>query len=77
MTITGTRAVLMLCNYACIHHEKARKDLSVPDTFDVVAMVAIDKPAPKEVLPPEVQQREQPSDRKPLSEIIMEGHFRE
>jgi nitroreductase len=58
-------------------YEKARTDLSVPDAFDVMAMIAIGKPAPKEILPPEVQQREHPSDRKPLSEIIMEGHFRE
>jgi hypothetical protein len=40
-------------------------------------MVAIGKPGPKENLPPELQQREQPSDRKQLSEIIMEGQFRE
>ncbi len=57
-------------------YEKARRDLSVPDAFDVMAMVAIGKPAPKEILPPEVQKREQASDRKPLSEIIMEGQFR-
>lgn len=57
-------------------YEKARQDLSIPDTFDVMAMVAIGKPAPKEVLPPEVQEREQASDRKPLTEIIMEGQFR-
>ena len=42
-----------------------------------MAMVAIGKPAPKEILPTDVQQREQASDRKPLSEIIMEGQFRE
>ena len=58
-------------------YEKARRDLSIPGTFDVMAMVAIGKPAPKEILPTDVQQREQASDRKPLSEIIMEGHFRE
>jgi nitroreductase len=58
-------------------YDKARRDLSVPNTFDVMAMVAIGKPAPKEVLPPDVQKREQASDRKPLSEIIMEGHFRD
>jgi nitroreductase len=58
-------------------YEKARRDLSIPDTFDVLAMVAIGKPAPKEILPTDVQQREQASDRKPLSEIIMEGQFRE
>lgn len=58
-------------------YEKARRDLSIPDTYDVMAMVAIGKPAPKEILPPEVQEREQASDRKPLSEIIMEGQFRD
>src|SRR6266508_372815 len=57
-------------------YEKARLDLSVPDTFDVMAMVAIGKPAPKEILLPEVQQREQASDRKPITEKIMEGKFR-
>lgn len=59
------------------NYDKARRDLSIPDTFDVMAMVAIGKPAPKEVLPAEVQQREQASDRKPLAEIIMEGKFKD
>ena len=58
-------------------YEKARRDLSIPATFDVLAMVAIGKPAPKEILPTDVQQREQASDRKPLAEIIMEGKFKE
>jgi nitroreductase len=58
-------------------YEKARRDLSIPDTFDVLAMVAIGKPAPKEILPTDVQQREQASDRKPLSEIVMVGQFKE
>ena len=58
-------------------YEKARRDLSIPAAFDVLAMVAIGKPAPKEILPTDVQQREQASDRKPLSEIVMEGQFKE
>jgi hypothetical protein len=58
-------------------YEKARLDLSIPVVFNVMAMVAIGKPAAKEVLPPELQQKEQPSDRKSVSEIIMEGQFRE
>src|SRR6476659_9274533 len=58
-------------------YEKTRRELSIPATFDVMAMVAIGKPSPKEILPTDVQQREQASDRKPLSEIIMEGQFRE
>ena len=57
-------------------YEKARQDLSIPAAFDVLAMVAIGKPAPKEFLPTDVQQREQASDRKPLSEIITEMQFK-
>ena len=58
-------------------YEKARRDLGIPDSFDVMAMVAIGKRGPKENLPSNLQQREYPSDRKPLSEILMEGRFRE
>jgi len=58
-------------------YDKARTDLSIPDVFNVMAMVAIGKPAPKEILPPELQQKERPSSRKQLSEIIMEGRYKE
>ena len=49
-------------------YQKAREVLAIPDSFDVMAMVAIGKPAPKDSLPSELQQMEAPSDRKPLSE---------
>jgi nitroreductase len=56
-------------------YERARKDLGVPNEFDIMAMAAIGKKGPKEKLSPELQQREIPSDRKPLAEIVMEGKF--
>jgi len=56
-------------------YERARKDLAIPDEYDVMAMVAIGKKGATEKLLPELQQREAPSDRKPLSEIVMEGKF--
>ncbi|MDE1769612.1 MAG: nitroreductase family protein [Thaumarchaeota archaeon] len=56
-------------------YEKARKDLAVPDDYEVVAMIAIGKVGPKEKLSPELQTREVPSTRKPLSELVMEGKF--
>lgn len=56
-------------------YEKARRDLAVPDDYEVVAMIAIGKSGPKEKLSPELQAREVPSTRKPLSEIVMEGKF--
>jgi len=56
-------------------YEKARNDLEVPDNFDVLAMIAIGKRGPRDQLPPQLQEREYPNDRKPLKEIVMEGQF--
>jgi nitroreductase len=56
-------------------YEKARKDLEVPADFDVVVMIAIGKRGPKENLSPELQTREIPNTRKPLSELVMDGKF--
>lgn len=56
-------------------YDRAKKELDVPDDYEVTAMVAIGKRAPKEKLPPELQKNEFPNDRKPLSEIVMEGKF--
>ena len=57
-------------------YERARIDLQIPDTFDVMAMIAIGKKGPKENLPSELQNKELPNNRKPLNEIVMEGTFR-
>jgi nitroreductase len=57
-------------------YEKARIDLEIPDNFDVMAMIAIGKKGPKDSLPQQLQEREYPSDRKPLAEIVMEGRFK-
>lgn len=56
-------------------YDKARQVLEIPDDFDVEAIVAIGKKGKKEDLPPALQERESPSDRKPLADIIMEGKF--
>jgi nitroreductase len=54
-----------------------RADLEIPDNFDVMAMIASGRRGPKENLPPQLQERENPNDRKPLAEIVMEGQFRQ
>jgi len=56
-------------------YEQAKRELNVPDDYEVMAMVAIGKRASREKLSPELQKKETPNDRKPLSEIIMEGKF--
>ena len=57
-------------------YERARADLQIPDNFDVMAMIAIGKQGPKDNLPPQLQEKEHPNDRKPLAEIVMEGQFK-
>jgi nitroreductase len=57
-------------------YEKARVDLEIPTDFEVMAMIAIGKKGPKKNLPPELQEKEKPTDRKPLKDIIMEGIYR-
>jgi nitroreductase len=58
-------------------YERARTHLGVPELFDVMAMIAIGKKGPRDNLPHGLQDKEFPSDRKPLNEIVMEGSFRE
>lgn len=57
-------------------YEKAAQVLQVPEDHQVEAMAAIGKRAPKEQLPKEMQEKEFPSPRRPLSEVLMEGSFR-
>lgn len=56
-------------------YDRAREVLSVPDGYVVEAMVAIGRPGNKADLPPEVQEREQPTDRKPLEQLLFEDRF--
>ena len=58
-------------------YEKARRELHVPENYEVLAMIAIGKRAPKESLPPQLQEMERPNDRRPLDEIIVAGRFTE
>lgn len=55
--------------------DKARKDLKVPDDFDVEAMVAIGRPGDPDTLPEQLRAIEKPTDRKKISEWAREGAF--
>jgi nitroreductase len=56
-------------------YERARKELQIPDEFQVEAMAVIGKLGSKEQLPKKLQARESPNDRRKLSESIFEGPF--
>jgi len=57
-------------------YEKAQISLGIPEDHQVEAMLAIGKKAPKEALAPELREKEVPSQRRPLEEILMKGKFR-
>ena len=56
-------------------YKKAGVDLGIPPDFEVMAMIAIGKKGSIEILPPELQEKEKLTNRKPLKEIIMEGFY--
>jgi nitroreductase len=56
-------------------YDAARKVLEIPKEFKVEAMIVLGKEGPKEDLPPDVQEREKPNQRRPLKETVVEGKF--
>jgi nitroreductase len=56
-------------------YARARTALRVPAEYHVDAMAVIGKPGDKRELPEALQQREKPSDRRPLEETVREGAF--
>lgn len=55
--------------------EKAREVLGVPEGFHVNVAIAIGRQADIATLSPELQAREKPNQRRPVSELVAEGRF--
>lgn len=75
LALQGTAMGLVVHGMSGFDFEKARTSLKLPDDYAVCAMFAVGRPAPVDVLPEPMRERETPSDRKPLEEIICEGAF--
>lgn len=56
-------------------YDALKKNLQIPDSFTVEAMIAIGKMGNKESLPEELRKKEVPSTRKPLQDIVAKGSF--
>jgi len=56
-------------------YDKAASELGVTDEYQVEAMAAVGRPGNKEDLPPALQERESPSQRKKVEEFAFEGGF--
>ena len=58
------------------HHDQANEALALPDDYSVQAMVAFGAQGDASSLPEKYQEREAPSPRKPLAELVFEGTFK-
>jgi nitroreductase len=76
LCLEGNSRNLVIHGMQGFDYEKAKNSLHVPDLFEVLAMFAVGKKAPKESLPKELQEREVPSTRKRVEEFIFEGEFK-
>jgi nitroreductase len=74
--LEGTARNLVVHGMQGFDYKAAKEALNVPDDFEVLAMFAVGKKAPKETLPLELQAKEVLSERKKLAEIVFEGGFK-
>jgi len=76
LALQGGQMDLVVHGMAGFDRGKARTLLNVPDDYDVEAMIVIGRPGNPADLPEQLREREVPSGRKPVGEIIGEGAFR-
>lgn len=77
LALQGSLMGLVVHGMGGFDYDNARQLLQLSEMWNVECMVAIGRPGKKEDLPPDLQEREMPSDRKPLNEILFEGTFKE
>lgn len=73
--LQGTLSGLVVHGMAGFDYARAKTTLNVPDDFTVEAMAAVGRPGPITVLPEDVQARESPNSRRPISEVTFQGKY--
>ncbi|WP_400161790.1 nitroreductase family protein [Brevibacillus sp. TJ4] len=75
LALEATRKGLVTRAMGGYDRDKAREVLGIPDGFEPQIVIAIGHPGEKDALPEALQEREQPTQRVPLSELVYEGAF--
>ena len=73
LALEATRRGLVAHGMEGFDYGRAKIELSIPNDFDVNAMIAIGSRAPADNLPDKYREMELPSPRRPLHEIVSEG----
>lgn len=75
IALQGTAMGLVVHGMQGFDFARAHSALQVPEDYAVAAMFAAGRPAEPEALPEPLREREKPSDRKPVTQIVCEGPF--
>lgn len=76
LALEGARRDLAVHPMAGFDWDQIHETLGVPeDEFDAEAMIAVGERADPDTLPDDLEEREEPSGRKPLDEIVFSGRF--
>jgi nitroreductase len=75
LALQGSAMGLVVHGMAGFDRDRARVTLGIPDDYAVEAMIAVGRPGNPDELPDELRQRESPSGRKPVAEIVCDGPF--
>jgi nitroreductase len=75
LALQGTLKGLVVHAMQGFDYDRAKETLRIPDGYQVEAMIAIGRPGQKEELPENLREREFPSGRKGLADVIEEGFF--
>ena len=73
--LQGSLLGLVVHGMQGFNYDKAKEVLHIGDEYQVEAMIAVGLPGNKDDLPSALQEREFPSDRKKLDDIVREGGF--
>lgn len=77
LALQGTTMNLVVHGMEGFDYKKAKEVLHIPEGYTVEAMCAVGRPGNNQDLPPAMQKEEVPSSRKPITEFIFEGTFKE
>ena len=75
LALQGSFMGLVVHGMQGFDYDRAGAELNIAADHQVEAMIAVGRPGNKEDLPVALEQREFPSDRKKLEELVVEGGF--
>lgn len=76
MCLQATSMGLVVHGMEGFDYDRARAEFGIPEEYMIEAMCVIGRPGRREELPQDLAERETPSDRRPLEDLVYEGCFK-